>query len=286
MRRPPPIDGVGASRVQLRPGEGTTVLEALGRRFPAIGEAVWADRFDRGRVLDATGVALDRAAPLLRGGDVFYYREVAHEPTCAGVETLVHVDEDLAVADKPHGLAVMPAGRYASDTLLARLVRRLGVEAIAPLHRIDRETAGLVLFSLRPATRERYVALFRERAIRKCYEALAPPAPHLVFPLLRESRIERGSPFFAMREVDGVPNACSRIDVVERGETVWRYALEPVSGRKHQLRVQMAGLGVPIVGDAIYGGGGDGPLKLLARGVEFDDPLSGEGRSFVSGFSL
>ncbi|GAB6195470.1 pseudouridine synthase [Lysobacter xanthus] len=288
MRTPPPIDGVGPSRVQLRPGDGDTVLAALCARFPAIDAATWRDRFDRGRVLDANGRAIAVDAPLRRGGDVHYYREVIDEPVCAGVETLLHVDDDLAVVDKPHGLAVVPAGRHASDTLLARLVRRLGVADLAPLHRIDRDTAGLVLFSMRAATRERYAALFRERTIHKRYEAIAAPAPHLVFPLVRESRIERGSPFFAMREVDGAANARSRIDVIARGDVAWRYALEPVTGRKHQLRVHMAALGLPIANDRVYGPAyvGEKPLALLAASLDFVDPLTGERRRFDSRQSL
>jgi tRNA pseudouridine32 synthase/23S rRNA pseudouridine746 synthase len=291
MRRSaqPPIDGVGASRVQLRPGDGDTLLDALCARFPSIDRATWASRFTRGRVLDAQGRTLDAQARLDAGGDVFYYREVADEPVCAGVETLLHVDDDIALVDKPHGLAVMPAGRYARDTLLARLTRRLGIDGIAPLHRIDRDTAGLVMFSLRSESRDAYAALFRERRIRKHYEAVAAPLPGLVFPLWRESRIERGSPFHTMREVDGEPDSRSRIDVLERGIDHWRYALEPLTGRKHQLRVHMAALGAPIANDALYGaahGGRGAPLKLLAAGLEFDDPITGGRRSFASGFAL
>ena len=289
--RPPPIDGVGASRVQLRPGDGATVLDALCARFPAIDRIAWLSRFECGRVLDPAGRPLDAAAPLAAGGDVFYYREVVDEPMCAGVEMLLHVDAHLAVVDKPHGLAVMPAGRYVRDTLLARLVRRLGVDDIAPLHRIDRDTAGLVMFSLRADSRHAYLALFRDRAIRKRYEAIAAPLPGLGFPLERASRIERGQPFHTMREVMGEPNSRSRIDVIERGERAWRYALEPVTGRKHQLRVHMAALGAPIATDALYGGcvaaaGDDVQLKLLAKSLEFDDPVSGCRRTFESGLAL
>ena len=286
---PPAIDGVGASRVQLRPGDGATVLDALCVRFPSVDRDTWASRFVRGRVLDAQGVALGVSTALVRGGDVFYYREVPDEPACSGIETLLHVDDDIAVVDKPHGLAVMPAGRFVRDTLLARLVRRLGIDDIAPLHRIDRDTAGLVMFSLRVATRDTYLELFRSRAIHKRYEAIASPLPHLAFPLERSSRLEPGARFPAMREVDGAPNSCSRVDVLERGETLWRYALEPVTGRKHQLRVHMAALGAPIANDRLYGGiiTGDGaPLALLARSIGFDDPSSGRRRVFESSMSL
>ncbi|WP_456954202.1 pseudouridine synthase [Lysobacter sp. HA35] len=269
------------------------MLDALVARFPSIDRATWLSRFARGRVLDSSGCTLDASCELSVGGDVYYYREVADEPVCAGVETLLHVADDIAVVDKPHGLAVMPAGRFASDTLLARVVRRLGVADVVPLHRIDRDTAGLVMFSLRASTRDAYSALFRERRIRKRYEAIAPALPSLGFPLVRESRIERGDPFFAMREVEGVPNSRSRVDVIERGEVMWRYALEPVTGRKHQLRVHMAALGAPISGDAIYGGtvggscgGSDATLKLLARSIEFDDPISSQPRCFKSGLRL
>jgi tRNA pseudouridine32 synthase/23S rRNA pseudouridine746 synthase len=285
--RPPALDGVGASRVQLRPGDGATYLDALCARFPSVDRATWASRFSRGRVLGANGHALDPQARLHTGGEVFYYREVIDEPSCAGLETLLHVDDDIAVVDKPHGLAVMPAGGFVRDTLLARLVRRLGIDDIAPLHRIDRDTAGLVLFSLRARSRDAYAALFRERRIRKRYEALAAPLPGVAFPVIRESRLVRGERFPAMREMEGVANAVSVVDVIERGDGVWRYALEPVTGRKHQLRVHMAGLGAPIVGDPLYGGAcSDGPLKLVAKAVEFEDPLDGARRVFTSAFEL
>ena len=285
--RPPALDGVGASRVQLRPGDGDTYLDALCTRFPSVDRAAWASRFARGRVLDGGGHGLDPNARLRVGGEVFYYREVIDEPACAGVETLLHVDDDIAVVDKPHGLAVMPAGGFVRDTLLARLVRRLGIDDIAPLHRIDRDTAGLVLFSLRARTRDAYGALFRERRIRKRYEALAGPLPGVAFPAIRKSRLVRGEPFPAMREMEGVANAVSVVDVIGRGEGVWRYGLEPVTGRKHQLRVHMAGLGAPIVGDRLYGApGSDGPLKLLAKAVELKDPLDGARRVFASAFEL
>lgn len=283
------LDGTPCSRLQLPPGAWATVLDALCERFPAIDRATWGDRFARGRVLDATGQPLGMDAAYRVGMEVRYFREVRDEAVIPFEAPLLHVDEHLVVVDKPHFLPVTPAGGFVRETLVARLVEQLGNPDLVPLHRIDRGTAGLVLFSANPATRSAYQALFRERRIRKHYEALAPPLPDLVFPQLRRSRLERGEPFFRMEEVDGEANSESRIDVIERGVDAWRYALEPVTGRKHQLRVHMAALGAAIANDGFYPvlreegvDDYDRPLKLLARSLRFVDPLSGRERVFES----
>ena len=282
-----------ASRLQLPPGPWRTVLDCLCARFPAITREVWIDRFARGRVLDASGAALPVDAPYRLGAEIRYFREVVDEAVIPFRETLLHVDADLVVADKPHFLPVTPAGGYVRETLLARLVRRLGNPELVPLHRIDRDTAGLVLFSANPATRDAYQALFRQRRIHKRYEAMAPALPRLALPLVHVSRLEVGEPFFRMREVDGAPNSETRIDVIERSGALWRYALEPVTGRKHQLRVHMAALGAAIHNDRLYpqlmAVSDDDyarPLKLLARALVFVDPLSGVERGFESELRL
>ncbi|KLJ01981.1 pseudouridine synthase [Luteimonas sp. FCS-9] len=292
-RRPlPPRDGVPASRLQLPPGPWATVLDALCARFPQIPRQTWEARFARGRVL-----AADDAAPLAAeaayrvGLEIAYYREVEEEPLATAGERILHVDAHLVVADKPHGLPVVPAGGFVRQTLLTRLIERLDNPHLVPLHRIDRGTAGLVLFSAQPATRAAYQALFREGRIAKRYEALAPPLPDLAFPHVRRSRIERGEPFFRMRERDGTPNSETRIDVLERGPACWRYVLEPVTGRKHQLRVHLAALGAPILHDPWYPGlrdvADDTPaLQLLAASLAFDDPLDGRPRRFESQWRL
>jgi len=290
MRDP---NGLAASRLQLPPGPWHTVLDCLCARFPAITREVWLDRFARGRVLDASGAALAVDAPYRLGAEIRYFREVVDEAVIPFEETLLHVDAELVVADKPHFLPVTPAGGYVRETLLARLVRRLGNSDLVPLHRIDRDTAGLVLFSANPATRDAYQSLFRQRRIRKRYEAIAPALSGVVFPLVHASRLEAGEPFFRMREVDGVPNSETRIDVIERAGALWRYALEPVTGRKHQLRVHMAALGAPILNDRLYPQltpvADDDyvrPLKLLARSLAFVDPISGDERCFDSSLQL
>jgi tRNA pseudouridine32 synthase/23S rRNA pseudouridine746 synthase len=295
MPQPTPsfVRDAHASTVHLPAGGWTTALDALCAQFAAISREQWLDRIVRGRVLDGQGVAITPQTPYRAGMRIHYYREVADEPVIPFTETVLHVDEHLVVADKPHFLPVTPAGGFVEQTLLRRLMRRLDNPELVPLHRIDRATAGLLLFSANPASRAAYQALFRERRIDKRYEALAPPLPSLVFPLSRRSRIVAGEPFFRMREVDGEPNSETRIEPIGRGEGTWRYALFPVSGRKHQLRVHMAALGAPIAGDTLYPALADKsaddyaqPLKLLARSLAFVDPLSGERRHFESRLAL
>ncbi|MDB6164079.1 MAG: pseudouridylate synthase family protein [Xanthomonadaceae bacterium] len=286
-------DGTAFSRLQLPPGPWRTVLDCLCARFPAIERDVWIDRFARGRVLDAAGAPLNVDAAYRVGAEIRYFREVIDEPVIPFEECVLHADDDLVVADKPHFLPVTPAGPHVRETLLARLIHRLGNPDLVPLHRIDRDTAGLVLFSANPATRDAYQALFRTHAIRKRYEAIAPALPGLEFPLTRTTRIVRGEPFFRMHEVDGAPNSETRIDVIERRGPSWRYALQPVTGRKHQLRVHMAALGAPIENDSTYPrlarparDDHSHPLQLLAAGLQFVDPLRRSLRNFESGFAL
>lgn len=281
------------SRLQLPAGGWRTLLDGLCARFPQISREVWADRFVRGRVQDASGNPLALDAPYRVGMDVRYFREVPDEKPIPFEVHILFSDADLVVADKPHFLPVMPAGRFVAETVLSRLRMQLDNPALVPLHRIDRETAGLVLFSANVDTRAAYQALFRARAIEKTYEAIAPPLPLLSTPHVRRSHLQAGEPFFRMCETDGEPNSETRVDVIERGANAWRYALRPVTGRKHQLRVHMAALGAPIANDCLYPelrhrdpADFSRPLQLLARTLRFLDPLDGTQRKFESQLNL
>jgi tRNA pseudouridine32 synthase/23S rRNA pseudouridine746 synthase len=269
------------------------VLDCLCERFPGVVRAMWQERMARGRVVDGDGRWVTPETPYRVGLEVHYYREVADESPIPFDEAVLYADADLLVADKPHFLPVAPTGAHVHETLLGRLIRRTGNEALAPLHRIDRDTAGLVLFSTSPARRAQYQALFRERRIAKTYEAIAPPLPHLDFPCTRASRLVAGEPFFRMRETDGPANSETRIEVLARGAALWRYALTPITGRKHQLRVHMAALGAPIRNDATYPSLSHrapddyaAPLQLLAQRLAFVDPVTGVERTFHSRFRL
>ncbi|MHA6193904.1 pseudouridine synthase [Pseudomonas wadenswilerensis] len=281
-----------ASTVCLPPGNWATVLDCLCEHFQAIGREVWLDRFARGRVLDAQGQALALDHPYRQGLRIHYFREVPNEKPIPVLEDILHIDEHLVVADKPHFLPVTPTGEYVEQTLLRRLIRRLDNPHLVPLHRIDRHTAGLVLFSANPQSRSAYQQLFPTRRIDKHYQAIAPALPGLQFPLVHKSRMANGEPFFRMREVAGESNSETVADVLERNGELWRYGLSPVTGKTHQLRVHMAALGAPICNDPFYPDVVQGeddfakPLKLLAKSLRFSDPLSGEERYFESCLEL
>lgn len=282
-----------ASTLFLPPGAWNTVLDCLCARFPAIDRAQWLDRIARGRVLDAEGRPIDAGLAYREGLKIHYFREIPNEPTIPVTETVLYADEHLVVADKPHFLPVTPAGEYVEQTLLRRLIKRLDNPDLVPLHRIDRHTAGLVLFSANRQTRSRYQALFPTRRIDKTYEAIAPALPQAQFPMVHESRLVDGEPFFRMQEGPGVANTCTRIEVSERNGALWRYALYPVTGKKHQLRVHMAALGAAICNDPFYPrvlkdveDDYERPLKLLAKGLGFVDPVTGEMRRFETRLKL
>lgn len=285
---------VRPSYLHLPAGNWSTVLDCLCARFPQITRDTWLLRMARGLVLDAQGCPLGAQTPYREAMRVQYFREVENERKIPFQARVLFQDAHLLVADKPHFLPVMPAGDYAEETLLTRLVRETGNPQLAPLHRIDRHTAGLVLFSTDPGSRGAYQALFRERRIDKCYQAIAPALPQHAFPLRHCSRLEKGEPFFRMREVSGEPNSETLLDVLERKDGLWRYRLFPVTGRQHQLRVHMAALGAPICNDTFYPRLSDErgvddfsrPLKLLAQGLAFRDPLTGVERCFESSLTL
>ena len=275
-------------RARLPPGPWTTVGEALRAHYPKLPGALWDERFARGHVRDGDDRPLAADAPYRAGMPLYYLREFDEAPIPVE-ESILHADERLVVVDKPHFLPVIPAGRYRRETLVARVIERLGNPNLSPLHRLDRGTAGLVLFSADRATRGIYQALFRERRIEKTYEALAPPLPHLSFPCVHESRLARHADGFRMMEVPGEPDTRTRIEVLERGERWWRYALYPHTGKMHQLRVHLAALGAPIANDPWYPealpAGPDDferPLKLLAKALAFVDPVDGRERRFES----
>ena len=243
----------------------------------------------RGDVLDQQGIPLDTSAAYCPGTIVYYYRHLRDEPVMPVDEAILFQDDLLVIADKPHFLPVISTGRFVRESLLARLKCKLGIESLAPMHRIDRDTAGVVAFSIQPTTRDRYAALFRNRCVTKIYEAIAPTSSSQFFPLVRRSRLVEGASYMQMCEVDGPPNSESHIDILQTRDGWARYKLSPITDKKHQLRAHMAALGIPLRNDRIYptlrpleADNYDQPLQLLAKSLTFTDPINHCRREFVS----
>lgn len=308
---PPARRGIPASRVHLPPGPWETLFHFLCERFPRLPPDVLRQRLEAGEILDDDGVPQPPDARYRPGAWLWYYREVPDEAPVPYALPVLHRDERLLVVDKPHFMASTPGGRHLRHTALLRLRRDLDLPALSPLHRLDRDTAGVLMFCVDPALRGRYQALFQDRAVAKEYEAVAVAPPDLRFPILHRSRIEEIPGRLLMHETPGQANSETRIECLRRLDATGRLHLRllPLTGRKHQLRVHMRALGMPIENDAWYaadlqaapdagdgswsmgGGSGSGPwpaddptrpLQLLARAVEFRDPLDGRLRRYES----
>jgi tRNA pseudouridine32 synthase/23S rRNA pseudouridine746 synthase len=270
-------DGLGPARLRLR---GGSVLEELRNRFgPAAAVKVTA-----GEVVDADGVALDAGSVMPAGSHVYFYRELAAEVPVPFDIPVLHRDDDIVVVDKPHFLATMPRGRHVAQTALVRLRRELDLPGLSPAHRLDRLTAGVLVFTTRREVRGRYQTLFSRGLVRKTYLARASGKPAAVPRVVRSRIVKHRSCLQAVTE-PGEPNAETLVEAVGDG----LYRLTPRTGRTHQLRVQMASLGLPIDGDPLYPNVIDvpaddfsAPLQLLAYTLQFDDPVTGAPRRFVS----
>ncbi|MGW1169188.1 RluA family pseudouridine synthase [Streptomyces sp. NPDC002550] len=300
MRRrtpPPPAplpqrDGVDPVRVRL-PYGGTwaTVREHLVERLSGAAPGMIESMFDAGLIVGADGRAVAPDAPYEPGMFVWFHRELPAEVPVPFPVEVVHQDAHIVVADKPHFLATTPRGSHVTETVLARLRRELDIPSLTAAHRLDRLTAGLVLFTVRPEERGAYQTLFQDRRVRKEYEAIAPYDPSLALPRTVRSRIVKERGVQAAREVEGEPNAETYVESAGRRGGLARYRLVPATGQTHQLRVHLNALGVPILGDPLYPevtapvppGDFRRPLQLLARRLEFTDPVTGAEHTFVSG---
>jgi tRNA pseudouridine32 synthase/23S rRNA pseudouridine746 synthase len=288
-------------RVRLPAGGAwATVREHLVERLSGAGAGTVEAMFAAGRIVGADGRAVASDAPYEPGMYVWFHREAPPEVPVPFPLEVVYRDEHIVVADKPHFLATTPRGGHVTETALARLRRELDLPALGAAHRLDRLTAGLVLFTVRPEERGAYQTLFRDRRVRKEYEAVAPYDPALALPRTVRSRIVKERGVLAARQVEGEPNAETRIELAERrpgpagGTPLGRYRLVPATGQTHQLRVHLNALGVPILGDPLYpevappvpAGDFRRPLQLLARELAFTDPVTGRAHRFLSGRSL
>ncbi len=291
---PPLRDGVSASRVAVSAGPWRLLADFLSHRLPAGGD--WPARLARAELLDAQGDPLAADAPCVPGQLLWYWRSPPPEPAPPEDIAVLHQCEHLVAVDKPHFMSVTPGGRHLHQTVLVRLKRLLGIATLTPMHRLDRETAGVLLFVVRPEDRHAYQTLLREREVHKVYQAVAPWRAGLTWPVDCIDRLVEppGQNFMQMQVQPGEPNAQTRIELIRRlGADLAHYRLLPLTGRKHQLRMHLNGLGLPIVGDRIYprlwpepplGALPDwsNPLQLLAFEIAFTDPVTGQARAFNS----
>ncbi|WP_026356867.1 pseudouridine synthase [Mycobacterium sp. 141] len=279
MRRPAPLpvrEGLGPARLRLW---GGNVLDELQTRF-GIGAKVLA-----GEVVRPDGAVVDATTVLPAGAHVYFYRDLPDETVVPFDIPVLYRDDNVVVVDKPHFLATMPRGGHVAQTALVRLRRELNLPELSPAHRLDRLTAGVLLFTARRELRGRYQTLFAQGAVRKTYLARAHGTPNIALPVMLRSRIIKQRGRLQAFEEPGEPNAETFVEALDGG----LYRLTPHTGRTHQLRVHMASLGVPILGDPLYPNVIDvapddfsAPLQLLAHRLEFDDPVTGRLREFIS----
>ena len=290
----PMIDGVSASVIYLEKFNNkeqppASMFDFLCQKFPHIGADEWRRRFDDGLIFWENGVPCLFDEPYQYGRSIYYYRFLEHEIIVPFAHEIVFENQEFMVVDKPHFLTVTPSGNYVKQTLLTRLKRHSNNPDLSPIHRLDRETAGLILISKNPATRGLYQALFKSQAIKKIYHAIAPIQQNLTFPLDLHLHLTRGEPFYTMTVADDTPNSHTHIRLIATQGDWAKYELHPTTGKLHQLRVHLNHLGLAIKNDPYYpcvrhkaDGDFSQPLQLLAKSLCFIDPVTGEQMSFES----
>jgi tRNA pseudouridine32 synthase/23S rRNA pseudouridine746 synthase len=285
----PTREGISPSYIWIPENCAQELLNFLKEQFPDVSEAIWLRRIAKHEVRNIDGEILQANSRLKRGMCVYYYREIEEETPIPFYEQLLYQDAHLLVVDKPHFLPVTPGGKFLKESLLVRLKQKTGIDTLSPIHRLDRETAGVMLFSCDPSSRGSYQNLFQQKRIQKIYHAVAPHLPQLDFPITKASRLIESEQFFVMQETAGEANSETLITVLERRGTNDLYQLQPSTGKKHQLRVHLCSLGAPIINDTFYPDiqpwGADNfnkPLQLLAKSIAFTDPITSLERHFES----
>lgn len=271
-----------------------TVFEFLCDKFSKIDRGTWESRMERGKITFENGDKVLADTPYKPSCRVLYYRELAQETPVPFKEKILYEDENILVADKPHFLTLHPVGQYINETLLNRLKITTGNDELLGAHRIDRLTAGLVLFSKNKESRGRYQKMFVDKVISKTYEAIGRlPADNETKWSVKNRMIAAEDPWFLMKVGTGEPNTESEISLIEKNDQLGKFELKPVTGKKHQLRLHMCCIGSSILNDPFYPDfkkdaedDYENPLQLLARKLAFTDPLTGKEMSFESKLKL
>ena len=274
---------------QTNPGVAT-VLEYLIIKFPYIEAQTWRQRITDGKVHRHDGSLITTQSLFQPQQRIYYYREVENEPSIPFKETIIFQDQHILVAYKPHFLAVTPGGIYVNECLQNRLRLSTGIETLQALHRLDRVTAGLVIFSVNPVSLHLYHHLFETRQIHKTYQAIAKVSDgeNLIGQEWEiKNRIVQSEPRFRMRVTEGEANSHTMIRCLKQSSQKALFELNPITGKTHQLRVHMQALGWPILNDKYYpqlqplsADNYSAPLQLLAKELQFIDPVTRHPRRF------
>lgn len=292
---PPMRDGVTASQVFLPrlSVPVASIFEYLCQHFPHIAVDEWLTRFESNLVTDQYGNALQRNTAYRAESHIFYYRFLAHETHIPFYEQILFETDDLLIVDKPHFLTISPTGQYVQETLLVRLKKATGNPDLTPIHRLDRETAGVVMFSKRVETRGQYQQMFAQGLVEKNYHAIAPYDPQLPENLSVSLRMVKSEPFYTMQVIAGTANSSTEITRLEHDQNWAKYALKPHTGKQHQLRVHLNHLNIPIRHDPLYPkvqhkavDDFTQPLQLLAHKIAFQDPITRQNMQFQSNRQL
>jgi 23S rRNA pseudouridine1911/1915/1917 synthase len=245
---------------------GQTALAFYATRYRHSSEAVWRERMARGEIIRRGKPAApdDR----LTAGDVLVWRRPPwEEPPVPTAIPVLYEDESVLVVDKPAGLPVLPDGGYLENTLVFLLRGHAAADAPpVPVHRLGRGTSGVIVLARSATVREHLCAQFRRataeagRAVlRKSYRALTSAVPGLPdaieirqpigpVPCARLGTVHAASPA-------GRP-ACSRCRILARRGGTLLWEIELITGRPHQIRIHLASIGAPLLGDPFYGPGG------------------------------
>jgi len=236
------------------------------------------------------GTPVGEVDPFAHNTFVWFHRDLRPEPEVTAPVLIVHRDERLVVVDKPPFLSSIPRGKHVVQSVVVRMRAQMNLPELSPVHRLDRGTSGLLMLTTEAKWRGAYQSLFERRAVDKTYWALAPVREDLDLPVVVRNHIHKERGTVRAQVVAGAPeNAVTRVELERRVGGLGVYRLTPATGRTHQLRVHMAGLGVPILNDPLYPDVLDvalddfsKPLQLLAGKLSFTDPVDGASRRFVS----
>ena len=286
----PQRHGLDAARYRL-PDENrwATVREHLYERLTRVDNSRIDEMFAAGGYVDSDGIPLDAGSPYLVGQLIWFHRDLPDEVPVPFAIDVLYRDQRIVVVDKPHFLATIPRGQHIVHTALVRLRNELDLPELAPAHRLDRSTAGVLMFTTERQWRGRYQNLFRDRRAAKAYLAVAPALDPARLPARVRSHITKTRGVLRAQELELPPNSESDIELISTAGELGLYRLVPHTGRTHQLRLHMARIGAPIVNDPFYPelrdvdrGDFSAPLQLLAAELAFEDPIDREPRRFVS----